>query len=328
MLIHGVSGSGKSSLVRAGVLPKLARQYSATARPGSPAPCGLQADRYGTLPPSSRGLKGTTRPRAHRRDRRPVQRPRPRRSPRSPPRSKASKGKSLCLLVDQFEELFRYEKERSRDEAELFVDLIERAASGDVGDAAPDAVDLHVIITMRSEFLGECARFAGFAETINRTQYLVPRMDDDGLMRAVRRPAQMYGGEFDEELAERLIASVRGREDELPLLQHGLMLMWDEAVARAAPGERATLDGAIVEKAGGLAELLSSHADAVMASAAPDERREQIVEAVFRELTDVNAEGSAIRRPLRVPKLCAVTGATPERLRPILDAFRALAFPS
>ena len=83
---------------------------------------------------------------------------------------------------------------------------------------------------MRSEFLGECARFAGFAETINRTQYLVPRMDDDGLMRAVRRPAQMYGAEFDEGLAERLIASVRGREDELPLLQHGLMLMWEDAV--------------------------------------------------------------------------------------------------
>ena len=96
---------------------------------------------------------------------------------------------------------------------------------------------------MRSEFLGECARFAGFAETINRTQYLVPRMDDDGLMRAVRRPAQMYGAEFDEGLAERLIASVRGREDELPLLQHGLMLMWEDAVRRASAGraqERST----------------------------------------------------------------------------------------
>ena len=92
---------------------------------------------------------------------------------------------------------------------------------------------------MRSEFLGECARFANFAETINRTQYLVPRMDDDGLMRAVRRPAQMYGGDFDEALAERLIASVRGREDELPLLQHGLMLMWKDAFQRAAPGDRA-----------------------------------------------------------------------------------------
>ena len=46
----------------------------------------------------------------------------------------------------------------------------------------------------------------------------------------------MYGGALDEALAERLIASVRGREDELPLLQHGLMLMWEDAVRRARAG--------------------------------------------------------------------------------------------
>ena len=176
---------------------------------------------------------------------------------------------------------------------------------------------------MRSEFLGECARFAGFAETINRTQYLVPRMDDEGLMRAVRRPAEMYGGQFAPTLAARLIASVRGREDELPLLQHGLMLMWEDAVRRAAPGARPTLDIGIVEEAGGLAELLSSHADAVMAKAAPHQRGRRIVEGAFRALTDVNAEGSAIRRPLSFKALCRAAGARAQALRPILDAFRA-----
>ena len=60
-----------------------------------------------------------------------------------------------------------------------------------------------------------------------------------------------------------------------------------------------------------------------MASVTPDERSKRIVEAVFRALTDVNAEGSAIRRPCAFSNLCAVAGATPEELRPILDAFRA-----
>ena len=132
----------------------------------------------------------------------------------------------------------------------------------------------------------------------------------------------MFGAALDEGLAERLINSVRGRQDELPLLQHGLMLMWEDAVWRAEAG-RLALDGAIVDNAGGLAELLSKHADDVMASAAPDERRHEIVEAVFRALTDVNAEGSAIRRPLAFKKLCAVAGARAEELRPILEAFRA-----
>jgi hypothetical protein len=179
---------------------------------------------------------------------------------------------------------------------------------------------LYVIVTMRSEFLGECARFAGFAEMINRTQYLVPRLEDDGLLRAVRRPAQMYGAVFDEDLAERLIASVRGREDELPLLQHGLTLIWEDANARVVPGERVKLD---VDNAKSLVELLSRHADKVMASVAPDDRRAQLVEAAFRALTSVNSEGAAIRRPPTFKKLCAETGAAADDLRPILDGFRA-----
>jgi hypothetical protein len=323
VLIHGVSGSGKSSLVRAGVLPKLALQHlrhdapwlTCDMRPsGGPlwnlatAFAGLEGragdvERIGAIAGQFNARSATLASVAA--------------------SLKGVQGKSLCVLIDQFEELFSYEKrEMGRDEAELFVDLISRAATDDQGEGAPD-VNLHVILTMRSEFLGECARFAGFAETINRTQYLVPRMDDDGLVRAVRRPAQMFGGVFDTSLAERLIGSVRGREDELPLLQHGLASMWDDAVRRARPNEPVTVDGAVVDEAGGLANLLSDHADRVMASVAPDERSRPLVEAVFRALTDVNAEGAAIRRPCAFAKLCAVAGATPDELRPILDVFRA-----
>jgi energy-coupling factor transporter ATP-binding protein EcfA2 len=200
VLIHGSSGSGKSSLVRAGVLPKLARQHLIAGAPWltcSMRPSGgplwnmakelarLEGngddDRIGqivgqfnrrgaTLSSVAGSLQGF-------------------------------EGRRLCILVDQFEKLFRFEKETSREEAELFVDLLARsdveAAEGHSETTEPNQPGsaVHVLVTMRSEFLGECARFYGFAEAINRTQYLVPRMDRDGLLRAIRRPAQLYAAE-------------------------------------------------------------------------------------------------------------------------------------
>ena len=99
------------------------------ARPGSLAPCVPPADRCGTSRPPSRELEGREATSSASATIAAEFNARRRRSPPSPAALDGVQGKSLCLLVDQFEELFRYEKELSRDEAELFIDLIERAAA-------------------------------------------------------------------------------------------------------------------------------------------------------------------------------------------------------
>jgi hypothetical protein len=211
----------------------------------------------------------------------------------------------------------------------LFVELLigEVARDGlnaaDFDAIAPESHDdnVHIAITMRSEFLGECARFNGFAEAVNRTQYLVPRITHDKLVRAICRPAQLYGGGVTTELAERLVADVRGREDELPLIQHGLMLLWNTAQT-AGPNKRVVLDVEQFEHAGGLTKLLSDHADRVMRTAAPTDEAKKAVELLFRALTDINAEGRAIRRPQSFRELVTSCGVSAADLRVIIDAFR------
>jgi formylglycine-generating enzyme required for sulfatase activity len=328
VLIHGSSGAGKSSLVRAGVLPKLERQHrlagmawqTCAMRPtGGPlwnlakefarlGGDGEDASRIGRMVGefSRRGATISSVAAS----------------------LESLNGRHLCILVDQFEELFRFEKETSREEAELFVDLLvqndvevaEDAGEGSKSDGR--ATTVHIVVTMRSEFLGECARFNGLAEAINRTQYLVPRMERDALLRAIRRPAQLYNGTVTLDLAERLIADAAGREDELPLIQHGLMLMWHDAAAKVQPNGKTSLDAVQLEAAGGLKRMLSAQADAVVEGVAPDAERRRAVERLFRALTDVNVEGKAIRRPQRFRDLVAVTGIGAELLRAIVDALR------
>jgi energy-coupling factor transporter ATP-binding protein EcfA2 len=330
VLIHGASGSGKSSLVRAGVLPKLARQHlrhgiewlTCTMRP-SGGPLWNLACEFARLEGRENDLDSV----GH------IIRLFNKRDATLASVVNSLDGlanKRLCILVDQFEELFRFERETSREEAELFVKLLigEIADDDDAPDstaaanAEPGNANIHIAITMRSEFLGECARFGGFAEAVNRTQYLVPRMRYGALVRAIRRPAELYGGEITMELAERLIADVRGREDELPLIQHGLMLLWNAAAAKAADG-RITLDVEQFAHAGGLTQLLSDHANRVMAAATPPEHGTNAAERLFRALTDINAEGRAIRRPQSFRELVAVSEVPEADLRAILDAFRA-----
>jgi hypothetical protein len=349
VVVHGDSGSGKSSIVRAGVLVQLQQGHAATDASWRTCAMLPREDPLGNLAHALAGLLADDPTPEQILDVRHILN-RGRRAPRTLAR-RVRRGKSdhICILVDQFEELFTLAKWRSLEETRLFVDLL-------VGLQQNPTRGLYAILTMRSEFLGHCARFEGLAEAVNRTQYLLPRMERPALLRAIREPAALCGGEVSQELAERLIADAGGGQDQLPLIQHGLMLLWrrkagpSEQVAEApapyrhdglsesparfeideAPLSFRRDDGPIwhlglgdYRGAGGLATLLSDHADEVLAQAAPDARRRSLVERLFRALTDINAEGQAIRRPQTFAELVAVTGSDKPRLQAIIDSFRA-----
>ena len=366
------SGSGKSSIVRAGVLVQLQQGHAATDASWRTCAMLPREDPLGNLARALAGLLADEPTPDQILDVRHILN-RGRRAPRTLAR-RVRQGKSdhICILVDQFEELFTLAKWRSPEETRLFVDLL-------VGLQQNPTRGLYAILTMRSEFLGHCARYEGLAEAVNRTQYLLPRMERPALLRAICEPAPLYRGEVSQELAERLIVDAGGQQDQLPLIQHGLMRLWRDKAASAARGRHAGQDedcrqshrrartafcgagrggapyrhdgfgvagpvrdrrGAACRSAGtmarswrlgledyqdvgGLATLLSDHADEVMKKAAPDPERQTVVEHLFRALTDINAEGQAIRRPQTFAELVAVTGSDEPTLEAIIDCFRA-----
>jgi hypothetical protein len=315
LVVHGDSGCGKSSLIYAGVLPHLeqevarggARWRTCAAMPGERPLWNL-----------ARSLAGLDR-----REHDPERVTELRRVLNFGRDGAAALVELLrldpndrvCILVDQFEELFAHAKAHGPHEASLLIELL-------IGIQTQARQELCAVLTMRSEFLGACAKFPGFAEAVNATQYLLPRMEHADLVRAIREPATLYHGEIDLDLAEHLIADAGGSQDQLPLIQHGLMVLHRDHVLRAgletAAHWKLTLETCRFGDKG-LGQLLSDHADEAARSVAQD----RVVEDLFRALTDINADGHAVRRPQTFGQLVAVTGAGEDAVRRIVDAFRA-----
>ena len=318
VVVHGDSGSGKSSLIRAGVLPRLRQEQ---ARGGSRWRTVAVMPRGGPLRHLARALAALDG-RADDADRVLALRRALNQGRRAPVALAelllCGPHDHLCILIDQFEELFEHARLQGPGEARQLTDAL-------VAMAESPPPGLYVAVTMRSEYLGACARFAGLAEAVNRHQYLLPPMTVTDLLRAIREPARLYGGDVDAALAERLAADAAGI-DGLPLAQHALMLMQREHAPlpddldTVAPW-RLTMSH---YPAGGLAEQLSRHADAVAQQAqAAVPARHRLVEDLLRALTTVNAEGHAVRRPQPLAALAAALQVDVPVLARAIDVFRA-----
>jgi energy-coupling factor transporter ATP-binding protein EcfA2 len=225
-------------------------------------------------------------------------------------------GENLLIVVDQFEELFRfskYEKDNKlgTSDAMHFVQILLTAASL---ATAP----IYVLLTMRSDFLGDCAEFRGLPEAINIGQYLVPRMTRDEIREAITGPVAVSGAEISTRLITRLLNDVNNDTDQLPILQHAMMRTWQAWYQR---GQHETpIDFEDYDKIGTMATALSQHADEAYAELSENERG--ICEAMFKALTDTSSDSRGIRRPKTITDLCILTSAPQSTVKKIVETFR------
>ncbi|MEW5804517.1 MAG: ATP-binding protein [bacterium] len=219
-------------------------------------------------------------------------------------------GTNLLILVDQFEEIFRYRQQYSLDEAEAFVALLLAATQ-------QKTLPVYVVITMRSDFLGDCALFRGLPEAIDEGQFLTPRLSREQCRAAIIGPAEVFGGEVEQALVNRLLNDMGEDSEQLPLFQHALMRMWREAGKRA---EHPILTLGDYEAIGGLENALSNHADEAFEEL--DEKQKTIAEVLFRSLSERSESLRDTRRPSRLSEIVKVAGVHPEQVKEVVDIFR------
>src|SRR5215471_6948897 len=301
LAVIGVSGCGKSSLIRAGVIPILrmgvapnlpARWRICTMNPGTHPLRSLQAalNAPSGWPANSFDLADYAR-------------------------KNLSPGETLLLIVDQFEELFRFRDETICEDggnaASLFVNNLLTAVE-------QRDVPICILLTMRTDFLGNCAQFRGLPEALNDCYYLVPRLTRLQQQEAIERPLQEHGGAMHPALVQRLLNDSAEDPDHLPVLQHLLRRLWENWGKRRKPANE-PIGLTDYYAVGGWTNALNADAEAVMTRFT---RSEDGIRRMFQWITEHGGGEQPVRRPRTFSECLQVSGLEKQRLREITSAFQ------
>ncbi len=281
--IVGDSGSGKSSLARAGLIPALMDGHVQRApswkylalKPGSsplnslaiafagPEPRAADVDRLRDgldANPEKLGLLAA---------------------------AYAGSNFHLALLIDQFEETFSLCKNET--EAEKFIAALMSVST------VPDCRTL-VLLTIRADFYGACGQghYGDFRTVLNRQHLLIGSMNAEELQLAIREPALRAGYEVENGLVEVLVKDTLDQRGSLPLLQFTLDELW-----RARTGRRLTL--AAYQKMEGLSGALNRRADELYSSVNPEQQA--MLKRILLRLVQIGEDGRYLRTRVPLPQL-------------------------
>lgn len=255
LVVGGASGSGKSSLVRAGLIPAISSGGLPESRRW---PIALFTPRSEPIKELAYQLDRAARA-ATQRDFRPISASELIGNPEDARRlaghtTDAAGG--MLMVVDQFEELFT--QTASREDQEAFLRILSEIV---------DPVDSRVrlILVMRADFYAQSALFPWLAERINKSHVLVGPMSPPELRRAIEEPAALAGTPVTQDLVDAVLAEAHDDPGSLPLVSHALAETW-----RRRKGGSLSL-GAYRET-GGVAGAIAQTAETAYEQFDPDER--------------------------------------------------------
>lgn len=276
----GASGSGKSSVVRAGLLPELRQGaisnsdswYITAMTPGVRPFESLEAAllRIAVNPPAgllevlSSGPRGIARA-----------------ARRAVPTDDAT----VLLVIDQFEELFTLCEDET--ERRLFLDGLHTAI-------AHDSTHLRIVLTLRADFYDHPLRYPGFAEHIRDHGMTVTPLAAEELEQAVVAPAAQVGIAFEPGLVAEIVAAFSTQPGALPLLQYLLAELFDHRVDNTMMVEAYQTLGGVNGALAHRAEELFNDATAATQSA---------IASMFTRLVSLGEGSEDTRRRVRRSEL-------------------------
>ena len=282
VMVTGASGAGKTSLLRAGLVPALARgvqvpgsqgwpvvSLTVTARPLSDLAAGLARldDRD---PAAFRQRLADAPDQAH-----------------LLIRELTRNAARLVLIIDQFERVFAADGAQQQAERAAFLDALSAAAARPAGPRGEPPA--RVVIAVRGDYWDRCAALPQLVAAMERDQLVVGPMPAAGLRRAITGPAGASGLRVESALVDAIVADTSAVGASLPMFSQALALTWENR-------EDGRLTRAGYDQAGRMAGAIEAGAETVYARLTEDQRA--IARDVLRQMTAVDRDGRLVRRPL------------------------------
>jgi WD40 repeat protein len=290
LAVVGASGSGKSSLVRAGLVPAL--QRGQPLADGTQLPQGSERWEVHILTPTAHPLEALALSLTRGADSAQATTTLTddlAADPRSlhvHVRKRIARGNRLLLVVDQFEELFALC--RDAEERRAFVDNLLTAADPQVGGPTV------VVLTLRADFYHHCAQYDNLREALGNYQEYIGSMTPQELRRAIEEPARQNDWEFEPGLVGLLLHDVGDEPGALPLLSHALLETW-----KRRRGRMMTLSG--YTGAGRVQSAIAQSAEAIYQGL--EEHEQAIARSIFLRLTELGEGTQDTRRQAGLDEL-------------------------
>ena len=195
-------------------------------------------------------------------------------------------GTRLCIFVDQFEETFTLCQ--TQTEREQFIKLLQYAATIAGGQTV-------LVLVMRADFLAQAAEYAPLAELLSTHPFFLSPMDHDDLRRAIEQPAQMVGLRFEEGLVDAIIRETGSEPGALPFMEHALLQLWE----KHRKSQVLTLQA--YEDVGGVHGALAKRADEVFDTLSHEQQ--QTVRRILLRLTQPGEGTEDTRRRASLQEL-------------------------
>ncbi|MBN1965022.1 MAG: hypothetical protein JW910_10260, partial [Anaerolineae bacterium] len=303
LAVVGASGSGKSSLIRAGLIPALRagkltgsdRWPIVTFAPG-PRPTEALATRLLPVMGGDRALPDVLDLLA--------------RGPDALHQiaegilADAPGTARLVLFVDQFEEVF---SRASPHEAGQFLGLLHTAATIERGRTL-------VVLTMRADFFDRLSGYPDLAALFERERLvIVTDMTPEGLRRSIEGPAEAVGLVYDAGLPDRILEDVRQQPGSMPLLQYALKELFERRDGRQLTQEA-------YQAIGGVQNALAQHAEAIYTGLDP--AKQDIMRRLLLRLVEVGASGETTRRKVDRADL-TFKGVPQSEIQDVIDLLTA-----